>query len=240
MYWQTLVNAKAQQVNTVVQASAVSPGAMVIPRLQTLKADLVTVGRKLASMEGKRDLLLQQRDEAVIKRAEAQNELDSNDLVQILLQKSSDYARQQAKTRIEEIVTSALTVVYGEAYEFRLDLQVRSNRPELDYYLKRGDIVTQLKPPDYDNGGGIVDVITLALRLAVAELDNVKGTLWLDEIGKHVSARFAPHVAFFLKEYSEKFKRQMVLITHNSDLAEAGDLSLAVSYNGNRSEVRAI
>lgn len=58
--------------------------------------------------------------------------------------------------------------------------------------------------------------------------EGVDGPLFLDEVGKHVSKEYAPSVAYFLKEYSATFGRQIILITHNADLAEIGEVSLAV------------
>lgn len=205
-----------------------------------LKTDIRSLQQKIAVMTGERDILLAQRREAEAQRQKAQAELGINDQVQILLQKTSEFARQQAKRRIEEIVTSALSVVFDRPYQFRISLEVRGNRPEVDYWLQSGEILTQLKPPDYDKGGGVIDVITLALRLAIGELTNLSGPIFLDEVGKHVSAEYAPHVAFFLKEYSEKFNRQIILITHNEALAEIGDVSLSVGIKDGRSEVKAV
>lgn len=209
-------------------------------RVNKIKLDVKQAAERLTKQIGERDLLLKQKENAVIRQATAEQELGVNDKVQILLQKTSDYARQQAKNRIEEIVTSALSVVFGKEYLFRLTLEVRSNRPEVDYWLESEGITTQLKPPDYDKGGGVIDVITLALRLAVGELSGVQGPIFMDEVGKHVSAEFAPNVAFFLKEYSQKFGRQIVLITHNEALAEVGDVSLAVSQTNGKSQVKTI
>lgn len=209
-------------------------------RVCKLKTDIRALQQKIAVMTGERDILLAQRREAEAQRQKAQAELGINDQVQILLQKTSEFARQQAKRRIEEIVTSALSVVFDRPYQFRISLEVRGNRPEVDYWLHSGEILTQLKPPDYDKGGGVIDVITLALRLAIGELTNLSGPIFLDEVGKHVSAEYAPYVAFFLKEYSEKFNRQIILITHNEALAEIGDVSLSVGIKDGRSEVKAV
>ncbi|MPN42166.1 hypothetical protein SDC9_189722 [bioreactor metagenome] len=130
-------------------------------------------------------------------------------------------------------------MIFGKNYQFRLTLEVRSNRPEVDYWLESEGVITQLKPPDYDKGGGVVDVITLALRLAIGELSGVQGPIFMDEVGKHVSAEFAANVAYFLKEYSQKFNRQIILITHNEALAEIGEVSLAVTQSNGKSVVKA-
>ena len=208
--------------------------------IDKIKLDVRQARQKVTAMAAKRDLLIEQQDAEIMRSAEAARTLELNEKVQRLLQLTSEFARQQAKSRIEEIVTSALTVVFGKDYKFRLSLEVRSNRPEVDYWLESEGIVTQLKPPDYDRGGGVADVVSLALRLAVTELSEVRGPVFLDEVGKHVSAEYAPNVAYFLKEYSGKFGRQMILITHNEALAEIGEVSLAVSQTNGKSVVKAI
>lgn len=208
--------------------------------IDKIKLDVRQARQKVTAMAAKRDLLIEQQDAEIMRSAEANRTLELNEKVQRLLQLTSEFARQQAKIRIEEIVTSALTVVFGKDYKFRLSLEVRSNRPEVDYWLESEGIVTQLKPPDYDRGGGVADVVSLALRLAVTELSEVRGPVFLDEVGKHVSAEYAPNVAYFLKEYSGKFGRQMILITHNEALAEIGEVSLAVSQTNGKSVVKAI
>lgn len=149
-------------------------------------------------------------------------------MVQILLQKTSDYARQQVKARIEDIVSEALNVVFGGNHRFMIELSLKGNQPVAEYYLNDETTLTKLEKPDYDRGGGKVDIIALALRLAVGEMENVDGPLFLDEVGKHVSKEYAPAVAYFLKEYSANFGRQIILITHNADLAEIGEVSLQV------------
>ena len=208
--------------------------------IDKIKLDVRQARQKVTAMAAKRDLLIDQQDAETMRSAEAARTLELNEKVQRLLQLTSEFARQQAKSRIEEIVTSALTVVFGKDYKFRLSMEVRSNRPEVDYWLESEGIVTQLKPPDYDRGGGVADVVSLALRLAVTELSEVRGPVFLDEVGKHVSAEYAPNVAYFLKEYSGKFGRQMILITHNEALAEIGEVSLAVSQTNGKSVVKAI
>lgn len=95
-------------------------------------------------------------------------------LVQILLQKTSDYARQQVKVRIEDIVSEALNVVFGGNHKFMIDLTLRGNQPIAEYYLNDDSVITKLEKPDYDRGGGKIDIIALALRLAVGEMEDLK------------------------------------------------------------------
>lgn len=209
-------------------------------KIQKIRADLRTAANRIAAKEGQRDLLKQQKAVAMTVRDAADQKLGAFDLVQILLQKTSDYARQQAKARIEEIVTQALTVVFDKEYHFIVGLEVKANQPIAEYFLESDGIVTQLKPPDYDRGGGVADVVSLALRLAIGEISGVTGPLFLDEVGKHISQEYQQNVGYFLKQYGEQFNRQIILITHNTYLAEIGDVSIAVNQQNGSSTVKTI
>jgi DNA repair exonuclease SbcCD ATPase subunit len=209
-------------------------------QLMKIKADIRDANQKITTKLAERDLLHKQLEEADNRKQIAEKQLLEYDLVQILLQATSEFARHQAKSQIEEIVTSALSVVFGKDYSFRIEIAVKANQPVAEYYLESEGVVTQLKPPDYDRGGGVADVVSLSLKLAVAELSGVRGTMFLDEVGKHVSQEYAPNVAYFLKQYSEQFNRQICLITHNSSLAEVADHSLGVSQHKGQSKVAVI
>lgn len=210
-------------------------------KIATVKADLSKLKTKLLQDKAKRDLLLQYKQRAVDEKLEAEGQIGIFDKVQILLQKTSEYARQQAKDRIESVVSEALNVVFGGSHNFVIDLGIRAGQPVTDYYLNDGTTFTKLEKPDYDRGGGKVDIIALALRLAIGEMEGIQGPLFLDEVGKHVSKEYAPNVAYFLKQYSTQFNRQIILITHNADLAEIGETSISVSRKpSGESEVTAL
>ncbi|MHB1166982.1 MAG: P-loop NTPase family protein [Carboxydocellales bacterium] len=202
-------------------------------RIGKARLDAKTARDKYTEKVGEKRLLESQRDAAIVKHAEAQKSIGNLEMVQVLLQKTSDYARQQAKTRFEEVVSEALNVVYGGNHSFVIDLVVRSDRPEVDWYLDG----RKLEKPDYDRGGGKIDIITLALRLAILELRQEEGPLMLDEIGKHVDAEAAVNLAYFLHEYSRRFERQIILITHNEALAGIADIGLKVTQQNNRAKV---
>lgn len=196
-------------------------------QINRIAADLRTARDKVNNQMAKRELLEKQREAAVKVKTEAEEQLGVFGLVQILLQKTSDYARQQVKVRIEDIVSEALNVVFGGNHKFMIDLTLRGNQPIAEYYLNDDSVITKLEKPDYDRGGGKI-VLSPLRSSGSRRKEGVDGPLFLDEVGKHVSKEYAPSVAYFLKEYSATFGRQIILITHNADLAEIGEVSLAV------------
>ena len=209
-------------------------------RLQETLARLQKRRDELLIAKGQRDLLETQLAKARTAYSDAQGKIAEFELVQILLQNTSEYARQQAKHRIEEIVTQALTIVFDNDYQFIVELDIKGNQPVAEYYLKSEDVITQLKAPDYGRGGGVIDVVALALRLAIGELTNTRGPLFLDEVGKHISQEYQPNVGYFLKQYSEQFGRQIILVTHNAHLAEVADQGINITKVNGAAKVTVI
>ena len=232
----TIGQAPTEQANpsSFPQAIQVAPYSF---RLNKARVDVRQARSKVDTMIGKRDLLNKQLEEAKQEKETAEKDLAIFDKVLIILQKTSEYAREQIKGRVEEIVSQALNVVFGGNHHFIIKLEVRAGQPVADYYLDEGGVITALKKPDYDRGGGKIDVISLAYKLAIGEMEGIEGPLLMDEVGKHVSAEYRPNVAYFLKQYSQQFDRQIVLITHAQELAEIGDASIFISQNSKKESV---
>lgn len=207
-------------------------------QLNKIKLDVKNAVTKLAAKVGQRDLLIKQRDDAETRAQAAATQLETFDLVQILLQKTSEYARRQTKGRIEELVSQALTVVYGMEHRFIIDLVTRAGRPEVDYYLHDGTTLVQLKKPIYDTGGGKINIITIALRLGIDEIVGDAAPLLLDEIGANVDGEAAVNLAYFIKQYAAQFDRQIILITHNEALADAADYGIRVEKKNGAAVVK--
>ena len=170
----------------------------------------------------------------------ASEEMDTLEQVRILLQRASEYAREQIKQQIEMLVTHCLQFVFGPDLEFLIELTETSGKADAQFYVisTLGNEKIKTKPQDA-RGGGIVDVISLALRIAIIQSTNYykDGPLILDEPAKHVSSDYIANVAQFLKQISEVFKRQVIMVTHNHYLSEIADLSYRVELKDGYSTV---
>jgi len=93
-------------------------------------------------------------------------------------------------------------------------------------------------------GGGVKDVVALALRIAMMELYSPRqdGPIMLDETVKSIADDEAVQgVGEFLKKISEEMGRQIIIITHKSKLASYADRSFMVTLNSDDiSKVRVI
>ncbi|MBA4494419.1 ATP-binding protein [Paenactinomyces guangxiensis] len=196
---------------------------------------------ELVSKKAKRDLHLQHLQEIEERWSECNNRRDLLDKVRVLLQISSEHARLQAKQQLETLVTNALQYVFGSAFRFEIELSDHGGNPTADFYVVtewEGQTIKN-KPQD-SRGGGIVDVVSLALRIALIETvkPRLPGPIILDEPGKHVSEDYIVPMIEFLKSVGETFGRQIILVTHNTDLTESADTAYHVRLSGGKSEVQ--
>lgn len=172
------------------------------------------------------------------KEIDEKNELLSK--VSILLQKTSEYARNQAKFQVESLVTKCLQYIFETNIEFLIEIEEQRGKANAEFYVinEIDDILIKTKP-ELSRGGGVVDIVSLALRIAFLQTHKpkIEGPLILDEPGKHVSNEYIYNVAEFLKQTSELFNRQIIMVTHDNHLAAIGSNSYKVGLEGSISTI---
>lgn len=189
---------------------------------------------------GQAETLQKQRAEALTRLRETGAETELLEKVRLLLQETSSLAREKARLQIEHTVTHALQFVFGPGITFRIELVERRNQSEAEFYIvsQYGEVEVKTRPQDA-RGGGVVDVVSLALRVSLLETlrPPMLGPLLLDEPGKHLSDEFAPHLALLIKEMSGTFSRQVLMVTHNRHFTEAADQVYLVEIKEGRSSL---
>lgn len=203
-------------------------------RLEALSKDLNIVQDFISREEGKRDKLIEKYEENNIKFKEITQDLELLEKVTILFQKTSEYARQQAKRQIETLVTKCLQYVFESNIELLIELDELRNKANAEFYVvTESDGMIIKTKPELSRGGGVVDVVSLALRIAFLQIHKpqIDGPLILDEPAKHVSEEYIFNVGEFLKQTSEMFGRQIIMVTHNNYLASIANKAYRVDYN---------
>lgn len=211
--------------------------------LTAIESGLAAMKEKYQQAAGQLALLEKQRNEKETALSKVREDITTWEQVQVLFTKVSEFAREQLKTRIEEIVTAALLAVFGEGYTFRINMRQIGGQSAAEWQVvsQYGEVEVAASPEDA-RGGGVVDVISLALRLAMLELlrPRVEGPVLFDEPGKHLSAEYAPNLAYFLKQYAAKTGRQVIMVSHSAQLVDAADRSFLVTQKDGISEVKQI
>jgi len=191
-----------------------------------------------------RDRLLSEKESLENSKREVLTQLDLKNKTAEFLRALGNYAREQVKAQLESTVTHALRFIFKENIEFKIEYRVSRGRPEATFYVvseyedqKTKEIQTVKNEPQDSRGGGVVDVVSIALRIALAESFGIKGPIIMDEPAKHLSKDYIPSFAEFLRLVSQQLNRQIIMITHNPILAECGDIIHEVTKNNGVSKV---
>ena len=223
-------------------------------RLEVIGQSLTDLRDRFNEGQGQKKLLERQQRDKEQELARARTDIDLWKQVQVLLSKSSEFAREQLKTRIEQTVTAALqAVLVDSSMRFEIEMGSIGGRPSAEWRVvscygmpaKAGDeditlnAYTVTANPEDAKGGGVTDVVSLALRLALLELSRPKpgGPVLLDEPGKMISKEYLPNVAEFLKRYAKQTGRPIILVTHHDSLADVADVGYKVNQQNGISEV---
>lgn len=158
-----------------------------------------------------------------------------------LLTRVAEQARETARQHLESTVTDALQYVFGPDFSFVIEMKEARGRAEADFYVESTQGGKRVRTdPLQARGGGVVDIIAIAMQLAIAQIhDNpkIQGPILMDEPGKHVDMENAVRLAMFVSEMSKVFGRQIGMVTHQPHLAEIADNSYNVELKGGKSIV---
>ena len=209
--------------------------------LRELDQNLSKLNNKILSDEGKIEILNDQLEKIEKKLEDKEKYSEVLTQVSLLFQKTSEFAREQSKRQIEDTVTKCLQFIFETDIEFLIELSEARSVPIAEFYVQSNysegySIKTK---PEIARGGGVVDIISLALRIAFLQQNqpSLSGPLILDEPGKHVSNDYIFNLGEFLKQSSNVFNRQIIMVTHNPHLSQISDKSFYVKNKGGISEV---
>lgn len=133
--------------------------------------------------------------------------------------------KEKIKKGFEQIVTYALRYVYSSDYKFELEFERRGNLQELYFNIKTPDKQKPLDPKD-TSGGGVLDILSLALRISLLELikPKLEGFLVLDEPFRNINGEdYLKNGLKFVEKICEKIKRQIIFLTNKTSTFEIAD-----------------
>lgn len=167
-----------------------------------------------------------------------QKELFQNlELTQALVQKVALETQSQLKIHIENIVQMALDAVFPNRYQFKVQFEMKRNKTEANIYLLDGENEVD---PMSSCGGGVIDIMSLALRITVYTLSRTRNVIILDEPMRFVSRDLQPQAAEMIKKLSEHLGIQFIIVTHSSDVIESADKTFTVQLKEGVSSVAVI
>lgn len=167
-----------------------------------------------------------------IEDAESNMELLKEEEVKLLklrelIATATEQTQDQVKVHLSNLVTTGLQTVFPEKdYKFHVDFVTRRNQMECDLLIENHKGVKSR--PKYRNGGGIMDVISLSLRIGRWSLSKSSEVMVLDEPSKFVSEDKQALVLSLMKTISEKLGIQWIIVTHIKELYEGADTVIEI------------
>jgi len=171
---------------------------------------------KFNQMKGKFNALSEQKASYKTRLDNSILRMDSIEKAQALIQNVAQETQSQLKFCLEDIVNTLLQTCFPDNYEFKIEFEIKRGRTEASLFLFKDGYEVQPK-------GGIADIISLGLRIAVWNIGNTRNVLCLDESLKWLSADLQPMVAEVLKDISHKLSIQIIMPSHLEPLLDMAD-----------------
>lgn len=144
----------------------------------------------------------------------------------------------RAQGVVANLVTTGLRLVFGEQYTFKIETKILRGLPHLDMWI-------QTEEEDLDivdsHGGGLAEVVSFLLRVVMVVLDSSATehkTLILDEPFSHLSDGYVPRMASFLRTLVDQTGVQLIVVSHEKELAQEADFAYEFVRGSGGVEVR--
>jgi DNA repair ATPase RecN len=154
-----------------------------------------------------------------------------------MLKKIIREVQGEFKGEVDKVVTMAVRAVFDERYKF--DLEIKTGGQSLQcrpvIWEKVEGQWHEFTPKD-DMGGSIIDPMALALRTVLQQYDPepTRASMWLDEPMKNVGkGELLLKAGQLIAEVSHGLNIQMIIITHEPELAEIADRAWRVMRRKN-------
>lgn len=141
---------------------------------------------------------------------------------QIIIQKVATRTQEQLSFYVSDMATAAIQAVFPEETEYKclLEFVQRRARTEADIWLVDSS-GNKIKPSDQD-GGGLINVVAFALRIAIWSLTkSSRPTMILDEPWRDLHSReYQERAAELMKTISRHLTLQFIVITGEDETPE--------------------
>lgn len=203
--------------------------------------DLQAMGKKLEALKEKDIALRQKIAEARLRICTLESKISTEEQsiqdwnqVTVVLTAAANASRDNAKSHFERIITDALRfVTQNSDYRFVIQEKTSKTKAAYEFFIESTvNGVKCLQKPEDANGGGFVDIISVAAKYAYLEIFNdpkiKSATMLCDEPGKMISADMSVKFAEYLKFLGTHYGRQIIMVTHNENLVNVATTTFSV------------
>lgn len=188
-----------------------------------------------------KQVLQKQLDNQSSNKQALQNRYD--DLVEArrIISEAARSTQLQFQGFVESLVTMAIQTVFPEQqYRFVMEFDLKANRSEINLLVQQGE--KEPYRPEDEQGGGLLDVLSFALRVVMWSLEKPRSrpVFVIDEPFRYCG-KLTSLAGNMMKEISQKLGIQIIMVTHEDSLSEIADKSWLVKREkGDWSNVQAV
>jgi hypothetical protein len=203
--------------------------------------NLQTLRKTVNTLKSNKDLLLLQKQQKQLSVDIKKEQLEYLIQAKYVLSAVSLLTQKQFTDYISQTVTYVLQSIYcNRDLKFIVDFKIDRGKSSCHLMVQEGS--KDPYEPESQSGGGVLDVISFALRIVMWSLSEPRtiNTLWLDEPMKFLGeeGNLLQRAVAVMKELSERLPMQMILTTHIPILAEMADKSWVLTHDGTKCNVK--
>lgn len=180
---------------------------------------LTKTSQYLKQARSEKDYLLRKQKEIAVSLSEVREAIQNTKRSQEIVQDLVESIQNKVHSQIAGIATSCLKSIFGEdSYSLEIRFEKKRGRTEARLVLCRGG-------EEFDTlsscGGGVVDVVSFALRVSALILSRPakRRFLCLDEPFKHLSPEYSEKVREMLCSLSDRLDIQFLIVTHSQEIS---------------------
>ena len=143
-----------------------------------------------------------------------QKDIADTEIAQAIIQKVAKETQQELEYHISELCSLAMSAIFDDPYEVKIEFTEKRGRTEADIYFERDG--ERISKPLRSSGGGAVDVAAFALRMATWSLSKprTRNVMILDEPFQHLKGDEPNQRAIqMVKEISDNLDLQVIMIS---------------------------
>lgn len=201
---------------------------------------LVSLRSEVDRLHGRREALGTELAAAAEGLDKAKCALKSVQGLQLLVLELSGRAQDDIQHRVESLVSQCLAAVFPDPYELRAVFDIQGGKPTCQLLFWRDGAYFDPVKATGTAGGGTTDVAQQALRWAqmVLHKPRVRPIVIADEPFKFPSKDLARRLVDLLDALCGSLGMQIIMITHQPELAKGAAKSWRVYKEGNLSLVQ--
>jgi hypothetical protein len=155
-----------------------------------------------------------------------------------VITKAAELTQASLQTEVETLVTDALQFVYDKDFEFKLIFERKQNRLHIrPVIMEEGEEYD----PEEERGGGVLDLVSFLFRIVLWSLQEEpsRPLFLMDEPMKNAGkGEMLDRIGYMFKKISHDLGIQLVIWTHEPQIAAIADRSFHVTYDGVKSTIR--